>query len=103
MAAEIELPAGYSLNWAGQYEYMLRAKEKLTYVVPLILAIIVILLYVNFRNFVEVAIIMGTLPLSLVGGIWLMYLAGYNFSVAVGVGFIALAGVALEIGIIMLV
>lgn len=103
VAAEIELPAGYSLNWAGQYEYMLRAKEKLTYVVPLILAIIVILLYMNFRNFVEVAIIMGTLPLSLVGGIWLMYLAGYNFSVAVGVGFIALAGVAVEIGIIMLV
>ena len=82
---------------------MLRAEEKLTYVVPLTLAIIIILLYLNFRNFVEVAIIMGTLPLALVGSIWLMYLLGYNFSVAVGVGFIALAGVAVEIGVIMLV
>ncbi len=100
---KISLPAGYSLNWSGQYEYMLRAKEKLTYVVPLTLAIIIILLFINFRNFVEVAIIMGTLPLAMVGSIWLMYLEGYNFSVAVGVGFIALAGVAVEIGVIMLV
>ncbi|MGB3225659.1 MAG: efflux RND transporter permease subunit [Desulforhopalus sp.] len=100
---KIKLPAGYSLSWSGQYEYMLRAKEKLKYVVPLTLAIIIILLYMNFRNFVEVAIIMGTLPLATVGGIWLMYLEDYNFSVAVGVGFIALAGVAVEIGVIMLV
>ncbi|GAB3096002.1 efflux RND transporter permease subunit [Aestuariicella hydrocarbonica] len=100
---QVVLPAGYSLNWSGQYEYMLRAKEKLTYVVPLTLAIIIVLLYFNFRNFVEVAIIMGTLPLAMVGSIWLMYLLGYNFSVAVGVGFIALAGVAVEIGVIMLV
>ncbi|WP_339863789.1 efflux RND transporter permease subunit [Paremcibacter congregatus] len=100
---QLDLPAGYSITWSGQYEYMLRAKEKLTYVVPLTLAIIIILLYVNFRNFVEVAIIMGTLPLAMVGSIWLMYLQGYNFSVAVGVGFIALAGVAVEIGVIMLV
>ena len=100
---KINLPAGYSLSWSGQYEYMLRAKEKLTYVVPLTLAIIVILLYINFRNFVEVGIIMGTLPLAMIGSIWLMYLQGYNFSVAVGVGFIALAGVAVEIGVIMLV
>jgi Cu(I)/Ag(I) efflux system membrane protein CusA/SilA len=103
VAENIKLPAGYSLNWSGQYEYMLRAKEKLTYVVPLTLTIIVILLYMNFRNFVEVAIIMGTLPLAMVGSIWLMYLQGYNFSVAVGVGFIALAGVTVEIGVIMLV
>ncbi|MCP5173361.1 MAG: efflux RND transporter permease subunit [Pseudomonadales bacterium] len=103
VADQVELPAGYSLNWSGQYEYMLRAKEKLTYVVPLTLAIIIVLLYVNFRNFAEVAIIMGTLPLAMVGSIWLMYLLGYNFSVAVGVGFIALAGVAVEIGVIMLV
>ncbi len=103
VAEKIDLPAGYSLSWSGQYEYMLRAKEKLTYVVPLTLAIIIILLYMNFRNFVEVAIIMGTLPLAMVGSIWLMYLQGYNFSVAVGVGFIALAGVAVEIGVIMLV
>ena len=103
VADNIELPAGYSLNWSGQYEYMLRAKEKLTYVVPLTLAIIIILLYLNFRNFTEVAIIMGTLPLAMVGSIWLLYLHGFNFSVAVGVGFIALAGVAVEIGVIMLV
>jgi len=100
---KLELPAGYSISWSGQYEYMLRAKEKLAYVVPLTLAIIVILLFMNFRNFAEVAIIMGTLPLAMVGSIWLMYLQGFNFSVAVGVGFIALAGVAVEIGVIMLV
>ena len=103
VAAQVELPAGYSLNWSGQYEYMLRAKEKLTYVVPLTLGIIIILLFMNFRNFAEVAIIMGTLPLAMVGAIWLMYLEGFNFSVAVGVGFIALAGVSVEIGVIMLV
>jgi Cu(I)/Ag(I) efflux system membrane protein CusA/SilA len=100
---QLVLPAGYSITWAGQYEYMQRAKEKLTYVVPLTLAIIIILLYLNFRNAIEVAIIMGTLPLAMVGSIWLMYLEGFNFSVAVGVGFIALAGVAVEIGVIMLV
>jgi Cu(I)/Ag(I) efflux system membrane protein CusA/SilA len=103
VSEQLVLPAGYSVNWSGQYEYMLRAKEKLTYVVPLTIAIIVILLYLNFRNFIEVAIIMGTLPLSMVGSIWLMYIEGFNFSVAVGVGFIALAGVAVEIGVIMLV
>jgi Cu(I)/Ag(I) efflux system membrane protein CusA/SilA len=103
VSENIKLPAGYSLGWSGQYEYMLRAKEKLTYVVPLTLIIIIILLYMNFRNMVEVAIIMGTLPLAMVGSIWLMYYEGYNFSVAVGVGFIALAGVAVEIGVIMLV
>ncbi len=100
---KLVLPPGYSIGWSGQYEYMVRAKEKLTYVVPLTLAIIIVLLYMNFRNIVEVAIIMGTLPLAMVGSIWLMYLQGYNFSVAVGVGFIALAGVAVEIGVIMLV
>ncbi len=100
---QLELPAGYSINWSGQYEYMLRAKEKLTYVVPLTLLIIGLLLFLNFRSLSEVAIIMGTLPLAMVGSIWLMYLLGYNFSVAVGVGFIALAGVAVEIGVIMLV
>jgi len=100
---KLKLPAGYSIAWSGQYEYMLRAKEKLQYVVPLTLFIIVLLLYINFRNLVEVGIIMGTLPLAMVGSIWLMYLQGFNFSVAVGVGFIALAGVAVEIGVIMLV
>ena len=100
---QLNLPAGYSINWSGQYEYMQRAKKKLTYILPLTLAIIIVLLYMNFRNFIEVMMIMGTLPLALVGGIWLMYFNGYNFSVATGVGFIALAGVAVEIGVIMLV
>jgi Cu(I)/Ag(I) efflux system membrane protein CusA/SilA len=103
LAKELELPAGYSLTWAGQYEYMERAKEKLSYVVPLTLAIIVILLYLNFRRLSEVVVIIATLPMAMIGGLWLMYLEGFNFSVAVGVGFIALAGVAVEIGVIMLV
>ena len=99
----LEIPTGYSISWAGQYEYMERAKEKLTFVLPLTLAIILILLYFNFRSFSEVAIIVVTLPMAMIGGLWLMYLEGFNFSVAVGVGFIALAGVAVEIGVIMLV
>jgi Cu(I)/Ag(I) efflux system membrane protein CusA/SilA len=103
LSSELDLPTGYSLTWAGQYEYMQRAKEKLAYVLPLTLAIIIILLYVNFRSFPEVAIIIGTLPLALIGGVWLLYLEGFNLSVASGVGFIALAGVAAEIGVIMLV
>jgi len=103
VATTLQLPPGYSVAWSGQYEYMLRAQEKLSVVVPLTLAIIVLLLYMNFRNLIEVLIIMGTLPLAMVGGIWLMYLLGFNFSVAVGVGFLALAGVAAEIGVLMLV
>lgn len=103
LSSNLTLPTGYSITWAGQYEYMERAKEKLTYVLPLTLAIIVILLYLNFRAFSEVAIIIVTLPMAMIGGLWLMYFEGFNFSVAVGVGFIALAGVAVEIGVIMLV
>jgi len=103
VSEQVELPAGYSIAWSGQYEYMVRAKERLSVVVPLTLVIIVLLLYLNFRNIVEVLIIMGTLPLAWVGSYWLLYLLGYNMSVAVGVGFIALAGVAVEIGVIMLV
>lgn len=103
VSEQVVLPAGYSISWSGQYEYMVRAKERLSVVVPFTLVIIVLLLYLNFRNIVEVLIIMGTLPLALVGGFWLLYFLGYNMSVAVGVGFIALAGVAVEIGVIMLV
>ena len=103
ISANVELPAGYSLTWSGQYEYMERAKERLSYVVPLTLTIIIFLLYMNFRSLSEVALIIGTLPLAPIGGLWLMYLYGFNFSVAVGVGFIALIGVAVEIGVIMLV
>jgi Cu(I)/Ag(I) efflux system membrane protein CusA/SilA len=100
---KVELPAGYSLGWSGQYEYMLRAKEKLKYVVPLTLVIILVLLYVNFKNFAESAMVMGAVPLALVGAFWLVYWLGYNLSVAVGVGLIALAGVAAEFGVVMLV
>ena len=100
--SQLQLPPGYSLNWAGQYEYMERAKQKLTYVVPLTLMIIVVLLYMNFRSFAEVIMIICTLPLAMVGGIAIMSVEGFNFSVAVAVGFIALAGVAAETGVIML-
>ena len=99
----VDLPAGYSLAWSGQYEYMVRAIERLTIVGPVTLAIIVLLLFLNFQRFAEVAIIMGTLPMALIGGFWLLYLLDYDLSVAVGVGFIALAGVAVEIGVVMLV
>ena len=103
VADSIELPPGYSLAWSGQYEYMVRAQERLAVVGPITLAVILLLLFINFGRFTEVAIIMGTLPMALIGGLWLLYLLGYDLSVAVGVGFIALAGVAVEIGVIMLV
>ena len=103
VADSVELPAGYSLAWSGQYEYMVRAKQRLSLVGPVTLAIIILLLYLNFRRFAEVAIVMGTLPMALVGGFWLLYLLEYDLSVAVGVGFIALSGVSVEIGVVMLV
>ncbi len=100
---EIKLPAGYSLAWSGQYEYMQRSQQRLALVGPVTLAIIVLLLYLHFRNMIEVFILMATLPMALVGGIWLLYLLDFNMSVAVGVGFIALAGVSVEIGVVMLI
>jgi Cu(I)/Ag(I) efflux system membrane protein CusA/SilA len=100
--AEIELPEGYSLIWSGQYEYMERARQRLLIVIPLTLLVIFLLLYMNFRSVSESMLVMLSLPFSLVGGIWLIWFYGFNLSVAVGVGFIALAGVAAEIGIIML-
>jgi len=103
VAEQVKLPAGYSIGWSGQYEYFERALKKLSIVGPLTLAIIMLLLYLNFRNFIEVIIIMGTLPVALAGGAWLLYILDYNLSVAVGVGFIALSGVAVEIGVLMLV
>jgi Cu(I)/Ag(I) efflux system membrane protein CusA/SilA len=103
VSEQVDLPAGYSINWSGQYEYMERAKKRLATVIPVTLIIIVLLLFLNFRNMTEVLIILGTLPTALIGGIWLLYLMDYHISVAVGVGFIALAGVAVEIGVIMLV
>ncbi|GGF74386.1 efflux RND transporter permease subunit [Alteromonas lipolytica] len=100
---ELSLPAGYTLQWAGQYEYLERAIQKLTFVVPMTLAVIVILLFMSFRRFSDVLLILGTLPMALIGGIWLLYALDYHLSVAVGVGFIALAGVAVEIGVIMVI
>ncbi len=103
VAAELDLPAGYSLQWSGQYEYLVRAEKRLMLVVPVTVLIILLLLYLNFRNLADVLIIMGTLPFAVIGGLWLIYLLGYDLSVAVGVGFIALAGVAVEIGVLMIV
>ncbi|UBO75253.1 efflux RND transporter permease subunit [Aeromonas rivuli] len=103
VAEALVLPPGYSLNWSGQYEYMERAKARLAYVVPLTVAIIVLLLYLAFRRIQEVLLILITLPLAVVGGIWTLWLLDFNLSVAVGVGFIALAGVAVETGVLMLV
>jgi Cu(I)/Ag(I) efflux system membrane protein CusA/SilA len=100
---KVELPAGYTLTWAGQYEYMQRAYERLSWIVPLTLAIILGLLYLSFRNFTQALMVMVAVPLSLVGGFWLVYLLGYELSVAVAVGFIALAGLAAEFGVVMMV
>ncbi len=100
--AELDMPVGYSLSWSGQYEYMERAKERLIVVIPLTLTFIILLLYLCFRRVDEVLIVLGTLPLALIGGLWGMYWLGFNLSVAAIVGFIALAGVSIEIGVIML-
>ncbi len=100
---KINIPVGYNLKWSGQYEYMERAQKRLQLVVPLTLAIIFFLLYVHFRNITESLIVLFSLPFALVGGIWLMWALGFNMSVAVVVGFIALAGLAAETGIVMLV
>ena len=100
---QVKFPAGYYATWSGQFEYMERAKEKLVIVVPLTLLIVFLLLYLNFQRLTETLIVMLSVPFSLVGGIWLMYLLGYNTSVAVAVGFIALVGVAAETGVVMLI
>jgi len=101
IADELALPAGYSLSWSGQYEYLQRAVERLQLVVPLTLGIIVLLLYLNFRNVRDVGLILFTLPFALVGGVWLLYFLDYDLSIAAVVGFIALAGVAAETGVVM--
>lgn len=100
---KLNLPAGYSLTWSGQYEYMERAKAQLIYIGPLILVIIMLLLYIHFRRLTEMFLVMGTLPLALVGSIWFLYFLNYNLSIAVAVGMIGLAGIAIEIGVVMLV
>jgi Cu(I)/Ag(I) efflux system membrane protein CusA/SilA len=99
----VQLPTGYTLVWSGQYEYMQRAKERMKLVIPATLAIIFLLLYLNFRSVGESLIVMLSLPFALVGGIWFIWLLGYNMSVAVAIGFIALAGVAAETGVVMLI
>jgi Cu(I)/Ag(I) efflux system membrane protein CusA/SilA len=101
--AEVRLPQGYTLVWSGQYEYMQRAKERMKLVIPATLAIVFLLLYFNFRSVPETLIVMLSLPFALVGGIWFLWLLGYNWSVAVAIGFIALAGVAAETGVVMLI
>ena len=103
VARRVQLPAGYSITWSGQFEYLARAKAKLAVVVPFTLLIIFVLLYLTFRRFDEAALIMATLPFALIGGVWLIYLMGHAISVATVVGFIALAGVAAEFGVIMLI
>jgi Cu(I)/Ag(I) efflux system membrane protein CusA/SilA len=103
VAEQLQLPPGYSISWSGSYEYMQRAKERLKLVMPVTLAIILLLLYLSFGRLAEALLIMGTLPFALVGGLWLLYWLDYHLSVAVVVGFIALAGVAAETGVVMLV
>ena len=96
------IPAGYTLTWSGQFEYMERASARLKIVAPVTLLIIFLLLYFNFRNIVEPVVVMMSIPFGLVGGIWLVYINDYNMSVAVAVGFVALAGMAAEIGVLVL-
>jgi Cu(I)/Ag(I) efflux system membrane protein CusA/SilA len=103
VAESVKLPSGYTIQWSGQYEYMQEARRRLRIVVPVTLLIIFLLLYLNFRNLTEVLIVMLALPFAVVGGIWFMYILGYNMSVAVMVGFIALAGVAAETGVVMII
>ncbi|MCK5237744.1 MAG: efflux RND transporter permease subunit [Deltaproteobacteria bacterium] len=100
---ELKVPAGYSITWSGQYEYMERAKERLKFVIPLTFAIIFLLLFLNFKNLTECLIVMLSMPFAAAGGVWIMFLLGYNLSIASGVGFIALAGVSAEIAVLMLV
>ncbi|HWA12814.1 MAG TPA: efflux RND transporter permease subunit [Burkholderiales bacterium] len=103
VAAEVKLPPGYSVAWSGQFEYLQRAAERMKVVVPVTLAIIFLLLFLAFRRIGEALLIMATLPFALGGGVWLLYLLGHDLSVASAVGFIALAGVAAEFGVVMLV
>ncbi len=103
VASAVRLPSGYSIVWSGQYEYMQRAKARMKLVIPATLGIVFLLLYFNFRSIGESLIVMLSLPFALVGGIWFLWLLGYNWSVAVAIGFIALAGVAAETGVVMLI
>ena len=103
VTASVNLPPGYSVGWSGQYESLERAESRMKIVVAVTLLIIFLLLYLNFRALTETLIVMLSLPFALVGGIWLMWWLGFNMSIAVAVGFIALAGVAAETGVVMLI
>ncbi|MBD3647239.1 MAG: efflux RND transporter permease subunit, partial [Pseudomonadales bacterium] len=102
LAEQVEIPPGYTITWSGQFEYMERAAKRLRLVVPMTLVIIFLLLYLNFRNLTGPLLVMLSIPFALIGGIWLLYWFGFNLSVAVAVGFIALAGVAVETGVLVL-
>jgi len=103
VAEKVKFPEGYYVTWSGQYEYMMRAQARLKLIVPITLAVIFLLLYFNFKNITEALIVMLSLPFAVIGGIWVMYFLNFNMSIAVGVGFIALAGLAAETGVVMLV
>ena len=103
VAGAVRMPPGYHIEWSGQFEYLQRAQAKLALVVPVTIAIIFVLLYLNFRRMTETLIVMASVPFALIGGVWLVYWMGFNMSVAVTIGFIALAGVAAETGVIMLI
>jgi Cu(I)/Ag(I) efflux system membrane protein CusA/SilA len=103
VAERVNFPAGYYVTWSGQYEYMERAMEKMKIVVPVTLLTIFLLLYLNFRRLTETFIVLLSVPFALIGGVWLMWLLDYSMSIAVAVGFIALAGVAAETGVVILV
>jgi len=103
VASQVKFPPGYYVTWSGQFEYLERAKARLQVVVPVTVLIIFLLLYLNFRRVTETLIVMLSVPFALVGGLWLMWRLSFNLSVAVAVGFIALAGVAAETGVVMLI
>ena len=103
VSRHVKLPPGYAVSWSGQFEYLERATERLKLVVPVTLAVIFVLLYVLFRSFSDAALVMAAVPFALVGGFWLVWALGHSLSVASAVGFIALAGIAAEFGVVMLV
>ena len=103
LAEKLRLPAGYYLSWSGQYENQIRAKERLMIVIPIVVLIIFLMLYFVFKSFLEAAMVMLSVPFALIGGVYLIYALGYNFSVAVWIGFISLYGIAVETGVVMVI
>jgi len=103
LAEKLQVPAAYTINWTGQYEYMQRTKSKLTYIIPFTILIIFTLLFISFNTISEALMVILTIPFAMVGGLWMIYLLGYNLSIAVAVGFIAIAGIAAEFGVVMII